>query len=409
MNEEEIQPDASPTVASPPAPAPAVAAPPEPAPGPAPAAAAKTARFDVAKRLRLYFRSMPETTRRVLLIIAGALVLIASVLGFYYTSDALDERVPVLVSARDIAVGDTVSFADFTSDLALIGAIPHLPWFPDTPAAFEGMVAVQPIATGALVLPEMFVEAETLPVGVELEVVVPLDLSLATEEVSDGETVLLVDPGAEPAAGDDGRPRRVVREFKLTNFDGSQMRLFLPPEEWAEWTALLEDVGTTLMVKDLGLGAEAEETIERLDEVWLMQWQEAVDEVAQAEAAAEPAAGPGELEVIVSLDAGLAPSGVAEGDLVLMIDPGVAPSGGDAGRARSVIQTLELQNYAGGQMQMFVPPDEWVWWRALPERLGGTPLVLPVPDGTDVDGMIGRLDAEWQAAWRNASARAAAS
>ena len=389
MTEEEIQPEAA----------------------PAPAPAKRVPVLDVVKRLRLGLRRMPESTRRILLIIAGALVLIASVLGFYYTSDALDERVPVLVSTRSIEVGDTVGFVDFSSDLALIGSIPHLPWFPDTPAVFEGMVAVQPIPMGALVLPEMFVEAETVPVGVELEVVVPLDLSLVTDmdEVSEGKLVLLVDPGAEPVGGDDGRPRRVVREFKLTNFDGSRMRLFLAPEEWAEWTALLEDVGATLMVKDLGLGAEAEETVTRLDEVWLMQWQEAVTEVAQAAAAAEPSAGPGELEVIVSLDAGLVPSGVAEGDLVLLIDPGVAPSGGDRGRVRSVIQTLELENYADGQMQMFKPPDEWVWWRTLPERLGGTPLVLPVPIGTDIDDMIERLDAEWEAAWLNASAEAAAS
>ena len=365
--------------------------------------------LDLVKRIRLYFRAMPESTRRILLIIAGALVLIASVLGFYLTSNAFEDRIPVLVATRDIAVGDTVGLADFGSDRALVGSIPHLPWTPETPAAFEGMVAVQPVPAGALVLPEMLVEAETVPVGVELEIVVPLDLSLVTDEVADGQLVLLVDPGVEPAEGDDGQPRQVVRASKLTNFDGSQMRLFLPPEEWAEWTALLEDVDATLMVKNLGFGAEADETITRLDAVWLAQWLDAVEEVAQAVAAAQPSAGPGELEVVVSLDASLVPSGVDEGDLVLLIDPGVAPSGRDPSRARSVLQTLELKDYADGQMLMFVPPDEWVWWRALPERLGGTPLVLPVPDGTDVDDMIGRLDAEWEAAWRNAAAEAAAS
>ena len=358
---------------------------------PAPAAAS-------AKKAR---RGLPESTKRILLIVAGVFVLVASVMGFYLTSDAFDDRVPVLVAARPMEPGDTVSSLDFASDRVVVGSIPHLPWTPDMALAFEGMVAVQPVAAGALVLPDMFVEAETVPRGVQLEVVVPLDLSLATADVSDGDDVLLVDPGVEPVAGDDGRPRRVVRQFELANFDGSQMRLFLPPEEWAEWTALLENVGATLMVKDLGL-AEPDETIQRLDAVWMDQWSQAVEEVARAVAAAEPAAGPGELEVIVSLDASLAPSGVSDGDLVLLVDPGRAPSGGDPGRARKVLQTLELENYSGGQMQMFVPPDEWVRWRALPDRLGGAPLVLPVADGTDVDDMIGRLDDEWEAAWRNA-------
>ena len=100
--------------------------------------------------------------------------------------------------------------------------------------------------------------------------------------------------------------------------------------------------------------------------------------MAQSIEAAEPEAGPGELEVIVDLDASLAPSGVAEGDLVLLVDPGAAPLGNDSGRAQSVIGMLELVNYAGGQMQMFVGPEEWLYWRSLPDDLGAAPMVLPV-------------------------------
>ena len=354
-------------------------------------------------------RQMPDSTKRILVVIAGVFALVASVLGFYYTSDAFDERLPVLVAARDIAAGETVSSADLGSDLVLVGSIPHISWTADGPFMFEGMVAVQPIAAGALVLHDMFIAAETAPVGVELEVIVPLDLSLATGEVFDGDLVLLVDSGAEPVAGDEGRPRQVVRQFELANFDGSQMRLFLAPEQWAEWEALLADVGGRLMVVDLGIGADAEETAQRLDAVWHAQWAASAEEVAQAAAAAEPVAGPGELEVIVSLDAGLVPSGVADGDLVLLIDPGRAPDGAHTGRPRKVLQTLLLEDFANGQMRMFVPPDEWVRWRALPERLGGVPLVLPVADGTDVEEMIERLDAEWDAAWQNAIIEAAAS
>ena len=369
-------------------------------PAPSPAAAR-------AKRTR---RQMPESTKRILLIIAGVFVLVVSVMGFYLTSDAFDERSAVLVAARPIEVGETLSSADFISDLVLVGSIPHIPWTPDAPFAFEGTVALQPIPAGSLVLHDMFIAAETAPVGVELEVIVPLDLSLVagTDGVFEGEEVLLVDRGAEPVEGDEGRPRRVVRQFELTNFDGSRMRLFLPPEEWAEWEALLEDVGGTLMVVDLGLGAEATETIMRLDAVWQDQWSEAVQEVAEAAVVVvEPEAGPGELEVIVSFDTSLVPSGVAEGDLVLLVDPGAEPSGGDPGRSRSVIGSLELEDFDGGQMRMFVGPEEWLYWRTLPTELGATPMVIPVPEGTDLDDMAARLDAEWEAAWRNAVSDAA--
>lgn len=346
-------------------------------------------------------RRRSESAKRLLFIILGAVVLVGSVAGFYLTSDAFDDRVPVLVSARHIEPGETVSAADLASDLAVVGSIPHVPWTAANSAAFAGMVAVQPIPAGALVRFDMFAAAETMPEGAELEVVVPLDMTLATEEVSEGDLVLLVDPGVEPSGGDPGRSRRVVREFALRGFDGSQMRLFLPPEEWAEWEDLLEDVGGTLMVVPLGF-ANTEETTRRLDAVWATQWSAAVDEIAAAASAAMavPAAGPGELEVIVSFDASLVPSGVSEGDLVLMIDPGAEPLGNDAGRPRSVIGTLELENYVGGQMQMFVPPEDWLYWRSLPEQLGGTPLVLPVPEGTDTDDMIERLDDAWYGDWK---------
>ena len=232
--------------------------------------------------------------------------------------------------------------------------------------------------------------------------------------------MLLVDPGVDPVEGDEGRPRQVVRQFRLTGFEGSQMRLLLPPEEWAQWEALLEDVGGILMVVDLDAGTDEEETMRRLDTVWAAQWVAKVQEVAQSIEAAEPEAGPGELEVIVSLDAGLVPSGVAEGDLVLLIDPGAAPLGNDSGRARSVLRipsgddelraielvsrAMELVNYADGQMQMFVGPEEWLYWRSLPDDLGGTPMVLPVPVGSDVDDMIERLDTQWHAAWEKSVA-----
>ena len=225
--------------------------------------------------------------------------------------------------------------------------------------------------------------------------------------------MLLVDPGVDPVEGDEGRPRQVVRQFRLTGFEDSQMRLLLPPEEWAQWEALLEDVGGRLMVVEPRIGADEEETMRRLDTVWAAQWAVKVEEVAQSIEAAEPEAGPGELEVIVSLDGSLVPSGIAEGDLVLLIDPGAAPLGNDSGRARSVLRiasgddelsAIELENYDGGQMQMFAGPEEWLWWRSLPDDLGAAPMVLPVAEGTDVDDLIERLNAQWHAAWEKSVA-----
>ena len=364
---------------------------PEPAPS---AAAAEKAR-----------RQMPESTKRLLLIVAGLLVLVGSVAGFYLTSDAFDERVAVLVAARDIDVGETLVAGDFSSDLVVVGAIPYVPWTPDAPSLFEGTVALRAIPGGALVRDEMLAEAETLLDGVGLEVIVPLDLSLAPDDVSEGKSVLLVDPGVAPVEGDEGRPRRVVRQFRLTGFAGKQMRLLLPPEEWAQWEALLEDVGGTLMVVEPEAGADEEETMRRLDTVWAAQWAAKVEEVEASVEAAEPEAGPGELEVIVDLDASLAPSGVAEGDLVLLVDPGAAPLGNDSGRPQSVIGMLELVNYADGQMQMFVGPEEWLYWRSLPADLGAAPMVLAVAEGSDVDDMIERLDAQWHFAWEKSVAK----
>ena len=163
---------------------------------------------------------MPESTKRLLFIIGGLFVLVGSVLGFYLTSDAFDERVAVLVAARDIDAGEILAATDFGSDLVVVGSIPHVPWTPETPSLFEDTVALQAIPAGALVGFEMVIEASTLLDGVGLEVIVPLDLSLVSGEVSEGESVLLVDRGVDPVEGDEGRQRQVVRQFRLTGLEG---------------------------------------------------------------------------------------------------------------------------------------------------------------------------------------------
>ena len=111
-------------------------------------------------------------------------------------------------------------------------------------------------------------------------------------------------------------------------------------------------------------------------------------------------AGPGELEVIVSFDTSLVPTSIDEGALVLLVDPGAEPLGNDPGRAREVIGSLVLENFADGQMRMFLPPEEWQYWRSLPTELGAQPMVLPVPPGSDIDDMSARLNAQWHEAWQ---------
>ena len=93
-------------------------------------------------------RQIPESTRRILLIISGVVVLLVSVGGFYLTSDAFDKRTSVLVAAVDINKGDIVSPDYFTSDLAVMSSIPHIPYSAEAPLVLSGLVATQAIPHG---------------------------------------------------------------------------------------------------------------------------------------------------------------------------------------------------------------------------------------------------------------------
>ena len=349
-------------------------------------------------------RRTSDTGRRILLVLLGLLVALGSVAGFYFTSDAFDRRVPVTVAAFGLEVGDTVQPGDLTSSLVVAGSLPHVPWTPLVSAEFEGLVAAQRVPLGGLVRHDMFIAADTVPVGVSLEVVIPLDVSLATEGVADFDHVLLVDPGALPTAEAPGRPRKVLRDYELRNFDGSQMRLFETPEAFAEWERLKDQVGGTFMVVPLGLGGGVEETAQRLDAVWHEQWTEAVAEVEAARIAAQPQPDAGELEVVVSLDTSLVPTPIGADALVLLIDPGAEPVGNDPGRPRRVLRSLQLAGFEGGSMRLFVPPEEWHYWQSLPDELGATPMALPVTEGTNVEDMSERLNAVWNSAWEAALA-----
>ena len=146
-----------------------------------------------AKKTR---KQMPESTKRLLFIVAGVLVLVGSVGGFYLTSDAFETRVPVLVAAREITAGETLGSADFRSELMITGSVPHIPWTADAPAVFEGTVALQQIPMGGLVRHDMVALADTVPEGDELVAEVPLDLSLVTESVLEGISYYWSTPGS---------------------------------------------------------------------------------------------------------------------------------------------------------------------------------------------------------------------
>ena len=348
-------------------------------------------------------RAVPPSTRRILLVILSVFALVGSLGGFYFTADAFDDRTPVLVAAVDIPEGEFVSTADLTSAQALLGDIPHVPWTPEAADVFEGLVATRPIAAGTPVLEEMFTLRETAPIGEELEIFVALDTGLSPTEVLQGDTVLLIDPGVPPAIGDPGRPRMAFRSLELTEFDGSRVRLFVPPEEWLAWRSLPEELGASPLALPVSLGGDPEELARQLNDGWYEEWSaEIVPDPPLPAPPPEP--GPGEMEVRLELDVALAPSGIAQGETVLLVDPGRLPAGDDPGRPRSVLQPLELELFDGREVRLFVSPEGWAAWRTLRGDLGAPPLAVPIPGGTDVEDMTRRLDAAWRSEWELASA-----
>ena len=344
-------------------------------------------------------RALTPRGRRVLFTAAGVAGMVASVLGFVLTSEAFDDRSDVLVTARDIVAGDLISAADLTSDRAEMGGVPHIAWTSDAPFGFDGLVAAQDIPTGTAILHEMVIAPAAEPVGSELELFVPLDTSLESTELSIGDTVLLIDPGTEPTLEANGEPRTVIRTMELRDFDGSTIRLLLPPVEWGEWRALLRALGTSPLVRKVPLGGDATEFGDALEKVWTNEWRTAVTRLEASRPPPEPVPGPGELEARLPIDTSLAVAGVRNGDRVLLIDPGIEPDTFDDGRPRTVVLEMTLENYVDGVMRLLVTPEDWVAWQALPERLGSAPMVLPIPDGTDVAEMRERLEGAWRVQW----------
>lgn len=345
-------------------------------------------------------RAFSARARRRLVVLVGMLLVALSVAGFLTAADALDERVPVLVTAVDVERGEVIDASYLTWTLASLGSIPYVPWTPQAAESYTGAVARWHLAAGSLVTDDAFDWPDPDRDGARLGLSVPLDTSLTAETLSDGDQALLIDPGIAPSSGDPGRPRQVIRPFTVEEFDGSQMALQLTPEEYLRWQTDLLNAPGTLLALPIPLGADPETAAADLDEAWLLEHEALTAAAAEAElvlGGAQP--GAGQLEVRLPIDTSLSPSGVETGDLVLLVDPGEPPSAVDPGRPRRVLQPLLIERYDGTEVVIFASPQEWVEWQALIDDLGGSALVVPVSAGTDVEGLEATLNAAWLDEW----------
>ena len=110
----------------------------------------------------------------------------------------------------------------------------------------------------------------------ELEVLVPLDTSLAPSGVAEGDLVLRVDPGAPASGRSAGRPRSVLREVTLDHYRDGVLGIWAQPEEWAWWAALPARLGAAPMALRVASGTATRDVARRLDEQWLSQWQQSL-------------------------------------------------------------------------------------------------------------------------------------
>ncbi|MXZ14045.1 MAG: hypothetical protein F4Y76_00835 [Acidimicrobiales bacterium] len=344
-------------------------------------------------------RRLSRAARRTLVGLGGVALMAGSVAGFWATASAFDERIAVVVAARDLPRGHVLSTADLASAEVLLDGVPHIAWSPGSPQALAGLAVAHALPAGSLVSTHLLVEPSVGAFGDALEVVVPLDVSLAPSGARDGDTVLLVDPGVAPSHERAGRPRSVIGTIELAGFDGSAMRLFVPPAEWVRWRALPAELGAVPMVLPLPLGGDPAALSADLDGLWAASYEQEAAALQPFGGRWRDQAAPGELEVLTPLDVSLAPSGIARGDLVLLIDPGAPRGSAGGGRPRSVLRAVRLEHYEDGVLGVWAQPVEWVWWKSLPERLGAAPMALRVPEGTDTEAVARDLDEQWRNAW----------
>ena len=249
----------------------------------------------------------------------------------------------------------------------------------------------------------------------ELELTVQFDTSLLTSPAQNGDTVLVVDPGMEPAAGETepvpsfdstasgpGRPPKAITHLELSNYEDGSMTMFFRPreelEDWSAWRLLPEAIGATPQIMIVPSGIEPERFAHRINAAWHLEW-EAKVAIEFGLTPPQPDPGTGDMEVTIPIDTSLATTELFEGDTVLLIDPGQLPDDASPGRPRRVLQEIELEKFDGNTIRRLVPPHEWLEWLRLPEDLGASPIVLPIPEGADADDEIVRLNEEWRNEW----------
>ena len=139
--------------------------------------------------------------RRVPWIALGLLLVFGGGLGFAAWSQATSSRTPVLVAARDVAAGETVTVDAVTT--ADVGAGPGA----RTVAASEvdlvvGRVARGPIPAGTVLSPNMVSDGDAVPHGQAVVGAVLESGAYPTAALRAGDTVRLVEASAsgDPAA-----------------------------------------------------------------------------------------------------------------------------------------------------------------------------------------------------------------
>lgn len=343
-------------------------------------------------------RRLSRRGRRVLGVLTGLMLMAASVAGFAWTAAGFDERIAVVVAARDLPAGHLLAGGDLATALVLPGTVPHLAWSDEASQALEGFALTHRVPPGSLITHGMLTTQQTGPFGDRLEVHVPIDASLAPAGVAEGDLVLLIDPGTPPTAHSPGRARQVIDTIRVESLAGTALRLFAPPAQWAAWRTLPTRLGSPPMALPVPLGGDPAELAAELNAVWADQHAQAAAAGSLLGADWSSAARPGLLEAIVAVDTTLSPSGVARGDLALLVDPGI-PAAAGGGRPRSVLRSVRLDHYRDGLLGVWAEPAEWVWWHSLAQRLGAAPMLLRVDPDTDVEQAAAELNEAWRTEW----------
>ncbi|WP_419839591.1 SAF domain-containing protein [Candidatus Poriferisodalis sp.] len=133
----------------------------------------------------------------------------------------------------------------------------------------------------APVIVETAAPVDPAPGPGQLEAVIELDLRYAPSGIASGDTVLIVDPGAEPTPDSEGRPPAVLQSLTIEHLEGNALTLFLPPDAWAWWLGLPSRLGAAPQALPVPEGTDIEQMSRDLDAVWAAAWGDRVSAVFQ--------------------------------------------------------------------------------------------------------------------------------